>query len=133
LSDVARILLYSSDRDVRGAVRLALGERIASDLPNLEIIEVATQPAVFLQLDAGGFDLAILDGEASPAGGIGIAHQIKDEIASPPPVLLLVARVADAWLATWSRAEAVAPLPVDPFKLPAQVADLLRLSIAQGA
>ena len=41
-------------------------------------------------------------------------------------VLLLVTRVADAWLGTWSRAEALAPYPIDPVELPGQVAELIR-------
>ena len=129
----ATVLLYSDDRTVREQVRLALGTRLAADLPEIEIREVATQPAVLWAMDAGGIDLVILDGEAVPSGGMGIAHQLKDEIADCPPVLLLVARVADAWLATWSKAEAVSPYPVDPVRLPAIAAELLRSRLAAKA
>jgi len=129
----ATVLLYSDDRTVREQVRLALGSRLAADLPEIEIHEVATQPAVLWAMDAGGIDLVILDGEAVPSGGMGIAHQLKDEIADCPPVLLLVARVADAWLATWSRAEAVSPYPIDPVRLPATAAELLRARLAAKA
>ena len=45
-------------------------------------------------------------------------------------MLLLVARVADAWLGTWSRAEAISAYPVDPIRLPTQVAGLLREKVA---
>ena len=45
-------------------------------------------------------------------------------------VLVLVARVADAWLGTWSRAEAISAYPIDPVRLPAQVAELLREKVA---
>jgi DNA-binding response OmpR family regulator len=129
----ATVLLYSDDRTVREQVRLALGSRLAADLPEIEIREVATQPAVLWAMDAGGIDLVILDGEATPSGGMGIAHQLKDEIADCPPVLLLVARVADAWLATWSKAEAVSPFPVDPVRLPTTAAELLRRRLAEKA
>lgn len=127
------VLLYSDDRTVREQVRLALGTKLASDLPEIEIREVATQPAVLWAMDAGDIDLVILDGEAVPAGGMGLAHQLKDEIANCPPVLLLVARVADAWLATWSKAEAVSSYPIDPVRLPAAAADLLRSRLAAKA
>lgn len=129
----ATVLLYSDDRTVREQVRLALGTRLAADLPEIEVREVATQPAVLWAMDAGGIDLVILDGEAVPSGGMGIAHQLKDEIADCPPVLLLVARVADAWLATWSKAEAVSPYPVDPVRLPATAAELLRARLGVKA
>jgi DNA-binding response OmpR family regulator len=81
-------------------------------------------------MDAGGIDLVILDAEATPSGGMGIAHQLKDEIADCPPVLLLIARVADAWLATWSKAEAVVAYPVDPVRLPTAAAELLRARLS---
>ena len=68
-------------------------------------------------MDKGGIDLAILDGEATPAGGMGIAKQLKDEIAECPPILVLTGRPDDAWLANWSRAEAAVPHPIDPIRL----------------
>ncbi len=129
----ARVLLYSDDRTVREQVRLTLGKRLAADLPELDVYEVATQPVVLQAMDAGGIDLVILDGEAVPSGGMGLCHQLKNEIENCPPVLLLVARVADAWLATWSKADAVAPYPVDPVRLPAAAAELLRARLAHQA
>ena len=68
-------------------------------------------------MDEGGFDLVILDGEATPTGGMGIAKQLKDEIADCPPILVLTGRPDDAWLASWSRAEAAVPHPIDPIRL----------------
>lgn len=132
-SSPATVLLYSDDRTVREQVRLALGTRLAADLQEIEVREVATAPAVLWAMDAGGIDLAILDAEAVPAGGMGLAHQLKDEIADCPPVLLLVARTADAWLATWSKAEAISSYPVDPVRLPAAAAELLRARLAVQA
>lgn len=126
MNSKARVLLYSDDRTTREQVRLALGKRVAADLPKLEIFEVATLPIVLQTLDAGGIDLVILDGEATPAGGIGVCHQIKNEVVDCPPVLLLVAREADAWLATWSRADGIQGYPLDPMRLPVAVAALLR-------
>ena len=35
-------------------------------------------------LDAGGVDLAILDGEATPTGGIGLSRQLKNELPGLP-------------------------------------------------
>lgn len=131
--DKARVLLYSDDRNVRDQVRLALGRVLARDLPGIEVVDFATEAAVVSALDAGGYDLAILDGEAVPLGGMGLCHRLKDEIADCPPVLLLIARVADAWLATWSRADAVTAYPVDHERLPAAAADLLRRRLGAGA
>lgn len=130
MTSTAKVLLYSDDRTVREQVRLALGKRVAGDLPEIEVFETATRPAVIKALDEGSYDLCILDGEAVPAGGMGVAKQIKDEIADCPLILLLVARPADAWLATWSGAEAIVGYPIDPVKLPQVVADLLRRTSA---
>jgi DNA-binding response OmpR family regulator len=123
------ILLYSSNRLTRENVRLALGRKVAADLPPVSVVEVATQPAVLAAMDAGGIDLAILDGEAVP-GGMGLCRQLKDEIVRCPPILVLTGRADDAWLATWSRADGVVPHPVDPLRLPGAVAQLLRARAA---
>jgi DNA-binding response OmpR family regulator len=123
---VLTILLYASDRKTRTDVRLALGRKVAADLPPVRVLEVATPAALITAMDAGGVDLAILDGEAVPAGGMGMSRQLKDEILRCPPILLLVGRADDAWLAAWSRADGAVPHPVDPMRLPAAVAKLLR-------
>ena len=121
-----KVLVYSDDVNTRQQVILALGRRPHPDLPELEYVEVATEPVVIANLDAGHIDLAILDGEAVPAGGLGIAKQLKDEIFDCPPVLVLTGRPQDAWLATWSRAEAAVPHPLDPIQLAETAVALLR-------
>lgn len=121
-----RILVYSDNAETRQDVMLALGKRVHPDLPELSYVEVATGPVVIQQMDAGGIDLAILDGEATPEGGMGIAKQLKDEIAEGPPILVLTGRRDDAWLANWSRAEASVPQPIDPILLGRTVLELLR-------
>ena len=104
-----QVLVYSDDANVRS--------------------EVATEPIVIEQLETGLIDLAILDGEAVPVGGLGIAKQVKDEIYRCPPVLVLTGRPQDAWLATWSRAEAAVPHPIDPLALVEAATRLLRTRV----
>lgn len=130
---VVRILIYSDDSDTRAQVLSALGAapgrtaaRLHPDLPDLECLEVATAPMVLRAFDTGTVDLAILDGEAAPAGGLGLAKQLRDEYEPCPPLLVLIARSADRWLADWSRADASAPLPVDPIGLAREVTTLLQ-------
>ena len=120
-----KVLVYSDDSSVRSQVILALGKRPHPDLPTVEYVEVATEPVVIQQMDSGEIALAILDGEAVPAGGMGIAKQMKDEIFRCPPILVLTGRPQDAWLATWSRAEAAVPHPLDPVQLAEAVIRLL--------
>ncbi|KRB76524.1 hypothetical protein ASE01_13325 [Nocardioides sp. Root190] len=124
-----KVLVYSDDVHTREQVILALGRRPHPDLPELEYVEVATEPVVIQHLDAGGLAIAILDGEAVPAGGMGIAKQLKDEIYDCPPLLVLTGRPQDAWLATWSRADAAVPHPIDPIQLAEAVVALLRARV----
>ncbi len=121
-----QVLVYSDDVNTRQQVMLALGARPHPDLPELEYVEVATEPVVIQNMDSGRIALAILDGEAVPAGGMGIAKQLKDEIYDCPPIVVLTGRPQDAWLATWSRAEAACPHPLDPVQLAEAVVSLLR-------
>ncbi|MEI2819255.1 MAG: hypothetical protein V9E81_03195 [Marmoricola sp.] len=122
------VLVYSDDVTTRESVMMALGSRVHPDLPQLRYVEVATEPVVIQQMDSGSIDLAILDGEATPAGGIGIAKQLKDEIHNCPPIVVLTGRPNDMWLATWSRAEAAVSHPLDPIQLAETVTRLLRSS-----
>jgi DNA-binding response OmpR family regulator len=124
-----RILVYSDNPNTRQQVLLALGKRVHPDLPELSYVDVATGPMVILQVDAFGIDMAILDGEATPVGGMGIAKQLKDEIAQCPPIVVLTGRPDDAWLASWSRAEAAVSHPIDPIRLGRTVAALLRAPV----
>lgn len=124
-----RILVYSDNPRTREQVQLALGKRVHPELPELTYVEIATAPMVIKRMDEGGFDLVILDGEATPAGGMGIAKQLKDEITDCPPILVLTGRPDDAWLASWSRAEAAVPHPIDPIRLGDAVVSLLRTPV----
>lgn len=123
---MAHILVYSDDATVREQVKLALGKRIHPELPELTYVDVATGPMVIRQVESDNIDLAILDGEAAPTGGMGIAKQLKDEVDDCPPIVVLTGRRDDAWLAKWSRAEAAVRLPVDPIELAEAVVGLLR-------
>jgi DNA-binding response OmpR family regulator len=125
-SETLTVLVYSDDATTREAVRLALGRRPAADLPALEYVECATEWAVLDRLRRGGVDLAVLDGEAVPAGGLGVCRTVKEEIFDGPPVLVLLGRPQDEWLAAWSRADGVAHHPLDPMATAAAATRLLR-------
>jgi DNA-binding response OmpR family regulator len=126
-SDRATVLVYSNSAAVRAQVRTAVGRRPAPDSPRIDWVECATNAEVVAQLDEGGLDLVILDGEAQPTGGAGLARQFKYEIEDCPPIVVLIARKQDAWLASWSLADDVITQPVDPVDAAAVVAERLRL------
>jgi DNA-binding NarL/FixJ family response regulator len=117
-TDIQRItlLVYSSSTAIRERVRSALGTRPAPGI-EVEIVETSTGAEVVARCDEGGIDVALLDGEAAPTGGLGLCRQLKDELDNPPPVLVLVGRRDDAWLATWCRAEGVVQHPVDAMQI----------------
>jgi DNA-binding response OmpR family regulator len=126
------IVMYSDDSAVRAAMKAALGKRTSDDLPEHDIQEFATGDAFRAYMDKNSADLVILDAEATPEGGMGISRQLKDEVFQCPPILLITARADDAWLATWSRADAFVLHPIDPFVFADKAAQLLRQkSLAQ--
>jgi CheY-like chemotaxis protein len=128
------VLVYSDDATTRQRVLLALGRRVAADLPPLRFVEVATESAVLKQVRSGDIDLAILDGEATPVGGIGLCRTLKDEVFQAPPVMVVLGRPQDDWLAAWSRADGVAAHPIDPAALAAATERLVRTFVpAVGA
>ena len=121
-----QVLVYSDDPAFRDAVRLAVGRRPSPDLERVEFVEAPTGAALLEAVDAGGIDVVVIDGEARPTGGFGLAKQLKDELHDCPPVLVMVARKDDTWLANWSLADAVLPLPVDAPATVAAVIELLK-------
>ena len=119
------ILLYSDDPQVRDRMRMAIGSRPAADL-SVRYVEAATYDEAVRLIDDTDVDLLVLDGEATPAGGIGIARQIHDELADAPPTCLVIARAADRWLAAYAKVNATLVHPLDPVATAQTVADLLR-------
>ncbi|CAN5235860.1 hypothetical protein BH20ACT5_BH20ACT5_25110 [soil metagenome] len=120
------VLVFSHIVQVRADVRTAVGRRPAPELGRVEYVECSDIDELIRHVDGGGVDLAILDGEAQPTGGMGIARQLKHEIADCPAICVLIARADDRWLATWSLADATLVHPLDPITATGVVADLLR-------
>ena len=127
----ATVLVFSQRAEVRAAVRTALGRSPAPDVGPLTYVECASGEEVVAAVDRGGVDLCLLDGEAQPTGGMGIARQLKYEIADCPALVVLIARQADRWLAHWSLADGTLAYPVDPLVAADVVAGLLRERLAQ--
>jgi len=75
---------------------------------------VATAPVVIATLDEGGFDLAILDGEATPTGASGWLSSSRTKSRHARRFWCSRGAPDDAWLASWSRAEAAVPHPIGP-------------------
>jgi len=119
------VLLYSDDPEVRDRMRLAIGRRPAADL-TVRFVDTSTSDEVVRVMDTEDVDALVLDGEAAPAGGLGIARQLKDEIQDCPPTCVVIARAADRWLAAYARVDATLVHPLDPVETGRTVSALLR-------
>jgi len=124
-NDRYTVLLYSDDAAVRDRIRLAIGPRPAADLA-VEFVDATTWEDCRNLLDEYEIDLMVLDGEAAPAGGLGIARQTKDEYATPPPVCVVIARAADRWLAAFAQVDQTLVHPLDPVTTGQTIAGMLR-------
>ena len=119
------VLVYSDDPEIRDRVTTAIGRRPAPELRAVRYVEADTGEGVIRAVRNGRIDLCILDGEAWPTGGMAICRQLHEEVDPRPPVLLLIGRRDDAWLGTWSRADAMVLHPVDPVELTTAAVKLL--------
>jgi len=126
MSESRKILVFSHRPEVRETIITAVGRRPAADVGRVTYEEVGNISEVLMAMDAGSVDLAILDGEAQPTGGLGLCRQLKNEIDDCPPIVVAVRRKDDRWLATWSQADAVLVHPLDPLTAAETVADVLR-------
>jgi DNA-binding response OmpR family regulator len=120
------VILYSHDPQFRSSVLIAVGRRPAADVARIDWLECTTSAQVIEQIDLGDIDLVVLDGESQPTGGMGLARQFKYEIDDCPPILVVVGRRDDRWLAAWSLADAVVSAPIEPVEIAAVVAEQLR-------
>lgn len=127
------VLVYSNRADVRSAVMLAVGRRPARDLPRVDFLECSGIGEVLQAVDDEAADLLILDGEAQPAGGMGVSRHVHQEAAVIPPTVLLVRRADDRWLATWAQVDEVLMYPLDPVTAAETVAAVLRRIVPADA
>ncbi len=119
------VLLYSDDEKVRDQMRLAIGNRPSAGL-TVRFVDSSSYDETVRLLDDTEVDLLVLDGEAQPAGGLGIARQLGDEYPDPPPTCVVIARAADRWLAAFARVDATLMHPLDPVTTGQTIAELLR-------
>ena len=124
-SSVAVVLVYATDPVVRDQVRLAIGRSPARGVTVDAFVDTSDADEVVRGADEGVPDLMILDGEAWPTGGLGLCRQLKNELTSPPPTIVLIGRRDDRWLGEWSQADAVLMHPIDAVELARTVVSLL--------
>ncbi|HWB73150.1 MAG TPA: response regulator [Egibacteraceae bacterium] len=112
------LLLVSDKPQVSRQVTSAfLGE------DDVDIVEVGAPQRALDLLDEGrSFDVVIAEADTTPMGGMALSREVKARAGmgrDMPPVVLLIAREQDRWLAKWSQADACVLKPVDSFDLAA--------------
>jgi DNA-binding response OmpR family regulator len=115
-----KVLLVTTDARIEADVRSALmGE-------DNHVLHVATpqRALAYLCERPNEMDIVVADADTAPTGGFALSWDMKahDQMGDPmPPIVLLIARDDDRWMAKWSRADAFIRKPVDPFDLDAVV------------
>jgi CheY-like chemotaxis protein len=111
-----KILMVADHSSVAAQVRAAIDGWQGST-----ILHVSTPKRALALLDEGQvYDLVIADNDTHPTGGLALCREVKARGQmgrEMPPVVLLLARPQDTWLANWAQADAYALKPADPFDL----------------
>lgn len=111
------VLVYSEDPVFHDQVRLAIGHSPAAGVEGVRYLMAERNDQVVRAVETGEADLLVLDGEAWPAGGLGISRELKNSDLAVPPIVVVVGRRDDRWLGTWSQADVVLPRPIDSWQL----------------
>jgi DNA-binding response OmpR family regulator len=121
-----RILLVSPDPGSRDLMRVAVGSverRLGEPLSFLDAADGKEGATIGLREDP---DAVVADEIASRAGAFSLAKDLRG--ATEPylgPIVILLERRHDEWLARWSGADAWFVKPVDPFALADRLVELI--------
>lgn len=122
-----KVLVVNQDPAVSAQVANAL-----LDEGEVQLLEVRTPRRALAVLDDDGavstWDLVLADADTAPEGGFSLSREVKARgrmDRDVPPVVLLIARDQDKFLAKWSEADAFVVKPADPFDLHAVVTAVL--------
>lgn len=117
------MLLVSGGPRVTAQVTTAL---LGEDVTYLEVR--TPQRALKVMEDDDTFDIVVADCDTHPTGGFFLSRDmsLRAAMGAPmPPVVLLISRAQDAYLARWAEADAWIVKPVDPFDLAEVVESLV--------
>ncbi len=121
---MANVLIASDLPALRAELRSML------EAPDTQIIEVASGPEVRALVTTQTIDLAILDLQIGSMGAMAICLDLRHEesygAAPHVPVLMLLDRRPDVFLARRSGAEGFVVKPLDPLRVRRAVRALLR-------
>jgi CheY-like chemotaxis protein len=111
-----KILLVADHPSTAAQVRTAV-----DGFDDSTVMHVATPQRALALIDEGElYDVVVGDNDTHPTGGLALCREVKARGQmgrDVPPVVLLIARVQDRWLANWAQADAHVLKPADPFDL----------------
>lgn len=120
------VLLFSDNVHNRQAVKDAAGLSLGDGFAPISWVECATADMVRKEFKPGRFAALVLDAEAQPEGGPAVVRSLRDLTDNVPPVLMLIARDQDEWLARWARSSITVKAPFDPFEVEEALRQVLR-------
>ena len=129
-----RVLLVSPDVAVRDLMRVSVGSlerRLGEPLSFLDASDGEQGAAIALRERP---DAVVADEISSRAGAFSLARDVRG--APDPyrgPIVILLERRQDAWLARWSGADAWFVKPVDPFGLADRLVELVARTEKESA
>jgi len=121
-----KVLLVSPDVAMRDLLRVAVGSierRLGEPLSFLDAPDGEKGAAIGLRERP---DAVVADEIASRAGAFALARELRG--APDPyrgPIVIVLERRQDGWLARWSGADAWFVKPVDPFELADRLVELV--------
>ena len=116
-----KVLLVSGSPTFTALVTTAM-----TDGDQVTYTEVRRPERALALLDEGAsgegetFDIVLADNDTQPTGGFYLAREMKARArmgVELPPVVLVIAREQDHYLARWAEADAWILKPIDPFDL----------------
>lgn len=113
-----KVLLVSPDAEARDLMRVSVGSierRLGERVSFLDAVDGQQGAAIGLREHP---DAVVADEIASRAGAFSLARDLRGAVEPyAGPIVILLERQHDAWLARWSGADAWFVRPVDPFAL----------------
>jgi DNA-binding response OmpR family regulator len=129
-----RVLLVSPDAEARDLLRIAVGSierRLGESVSFLEAQDGEQGARIGLRERP---DAVVADEIASRAGAFSLARDLRGAVEPyRGPIVILLERKHDAWLARWSGADAWLIPPLDPFELADRLVELIQAHRARRA
>jgi DNA-binding response OmpR family regulator len=129
-----RVLLMSPDAESRDLLRISVGSierRLGESVSFLEAQDGEQGARIGLRERP---DAIVADEIASRAGAFSLARDLRGAVEPyRGPIVIVLERKHDAWLARWSGADAWLVRPVDPFELADRLVELIESYRARSA